>query len=331
MPFDDTRQFRMTVWPAIPLSLPPLLPRRLEYRLHQSGLALFGTGAWVAIEGRIGEIYLELYDLDLEDEAAIVSFASRYGTPSGALVHNALAGHGWFSGLFSPAADLQLRDNLIASDPELDQTLDPIHRPELTTLASFRFAARVLRDLTDAWRIVSGDPDLETPSHRWQLDYPDVADTTPSGLFALELLTRGLTALLAGFHPYLRPTPAPPDEDSDEGDEPEDVIPRAGVHTEAARTLAFAHLAEFCALELFNHVAASEVYRRCQNENCSRVFVRQYGRAELRQSRREGILYCDYHCAQAQAQRNYRRRKRARAQSRGTAGRSGRPSARKAT
>jgi hypothetical protein len=302
----------MTLWPAgVPLPLPPLLPRRLEYRLHHSGLALLGTGPWVDVGGRIGEVYLELYKLDLGDEAAIIAFVNKYGTPSGALVHSALAGHSWFSGLFSPAADLQMRDSLIANDPDLGHTLDPIQRPEVTTLASFRFAARVLRDLTDAWRMVSADPDLET-SHRWQLEYRVSGDTTLGGLFALELLSRGLTPLLARFHPYVTPTPALPDEDSEEGDELEDLLPSAGVHTEAARSLAFAHLAEFCALELFNHVAASEVYRRCENETCRRVFVRQYGRAEHGQTRREGVMYCSYHCAQAQAQRNYRRRKGAR-------------------
>jgi hypothetical protein len=302
----------MTIWPAIPLPLPPLLKRRTEYRVHESGRALLGTGWWVDVSGRIGEIYLELYDLDLEDTAAIAGFANKYGTPSGALVQHALAGHSWFSGLFSPQADLQTRDLVMANDPELDITLDPI--PEVTTLSSFRFAARFFRDLTDAWRIVSADPEFDTSSHRWQLDYPVSADTMRSGLFTLELLTRGLTFLLARFHPYARPTTAaPPDEESDEADEPNDDLPSAGVRTEAAQSLAFAHLAEFCALELFNHAAASEVYRRCANETCRRVFVRQYGRAAAGQTRREGIMYCTSHCAQAQAQRNYRRRKRARA------------------
>jgi hypothetical protein len=132
------------------------------------------------------------------------------------------------------------------------------------------------------------------------------------------LLTTGLTSLLAPFHPFVRSTPGPPPEEpppeelEEDGDEL-DAIQSTGVHTEAARSRAFAHLAEFCALELFNHVAASEVYRRCQNETCRRVFVRQYGRAEQGQTRREGVMYCSYHCAQAQAQRNYRRRRKARA------------------
>jgi hypothetical protein len=313
MSFDDTRQFRITIWPGVPLPLPPLSRRRLHYRVHESRLALCGTGPWVPIEGRIGEVYLELYELDLEDDEAIASFASTYGTPSGALVYNALAGMSWFSGLFSPEADLQLRDGIIASDPDLDQSLDPVQRPELTTLASFRFAARVFQDLTDAWRIVSGDPHFETSSHRWQLAYPLAANGERSGLFALVLLTRGLTSLLARFHPYVTPTQAPPDDNPDERDELEDVVGSSGVHTEAARTLAFAHLGELCALELFNHVVASEVYRLCQNEPCGRPFVRQYGRAKKGQTRREGVMYCDHYCAQAQAQRNYRRRKRARA------------------
>jgi hypothetical protein len=270
----------------------------------------------VDIAGRIGEVYLELYELDLEDEAAIVGFANSYGTPSGQLVHLALGGHSWFSSLFAPAADLQVWKTLVAGDPDCDESVDPIRRPDLTTLTSFRFAARVLRDLTDAWRIVSADPNLDAEAHRWQLDYPVPGESARSAEFALVLLAYGLTSLLGPFRPFVTATGSPPEEpppgESEERGDELHRIRSAGVHTAAARSHAFAHLAQFCALELFNHIAASEVYRRCENETCRRVFVRQYGRAEHGQTRREGVMYCTYHCAQAQAQRNYRRRRRAR-------------------
>src|SRR5262249_43614320 len=72
-----------------------------------------------------------------------------------------------------------------------------------------------------------------------------------------------------------------------------------------------APLYEVCAFELFNHIAANEMYRPCQNETCGRLFVRQWGRAEHGQSRQEGVMYCTASCARAQAQRSFRRRKQA--------------------
>jgi hypothetical protein len=312
-------RFRMTLrlWPGAPLALPPLLPGKATYQLHDSGLALIGTGDPLETKAgrRLGEIYLELYALDLEDKAAIVDFADKYGTPSGGLVHLALAGHSWFKDLF-PTHDDQLAGAVLRSDRELMVRMDPTNPEgelvEITSLESFRFAARILADLTDAWRIVKADPHLEVTSHRWRLDYPEDEQTKASPFFAFHLLTDGLTRLLARVHPYVQPPSRRLDAEPEEAEEHQSP---SGLHIQAARSMAFAHLAEFCALELFNHIAGSEAYRQCENESCRRVFVRQYGRAEHGQSRREGVRYCSRACAQAQAARAYRRRKRIRAPS----------------
>src|SRR5581483_12490393 len=80
---------------------------------------------------------------------------------------------------------------------------------------------------------------------------------------------------------------------------------------ETAASIPFAHLAEFCALELFNHIAGSEAYRICENDHCRQIFVLQYGRQKHGMSKREGVKYCCKHCAQAKAARDLRARKRA--------------------
>jgi hypothetical protein len=315
----------MTIWPGVPLPLPPLVARKNAYRLDASESALIGTGMGVEVEAssRLGEVYLEVYDLDLEDPAAILGFAGEYGVLSGALVYSALSYSSWFSGLLSPGAEIEARDSVLQNDPVLRQSMDPAEPgwelTDITTLESFRFAARVLRDLTNAWRLVNGDARLDVSSHAWELNYPVDDETKRSRFFALSLLGFGLTPLLVRFHPYLGGTPPPLDVEPEEAPTPlasarvnTELANRADVYTEAATSIAFAHLAEFCALELFNHIAGSEVYRQCQNESCRRVFVRQYGRAEHGQSRREGVMYCSSSCAQAAASRNYRRRRRAR-------------------
>jgi hypothetical protein len=311
----------MTLWPGVPLQLPPFPQRRAEYQLHDSGLAVIGTGDWLDVRGRdarLGEVYLELSTRDLDDPAELLAFARKYGTLSGSLVHHALAGISWFSGLFTPPADHRARNALIESDPALQPDWG-LQVAEVTTVESFRFAAALLHDLTDAWRLANADPALTSSSHRWQLNYPVNEDTKRNRFFALQLLAAGLPPLLTRLHPYVRLTPAEPDDPAKPDDEPaeeaevlDEVAQHEGVLLQAASSLAFVHLAEFCALELYNHIAGAEVYRQCENETCRRPFVRQYGRAVQWQTRREGVKYCDSYCAQAQAARMYRRRKRAR-------------------
>ena len=60
-------------------------------------------------------------------------------------------------------------------------------------------------------------------------------------------------------------------------------------------------------LQFANDVAELAHFGRCANESCGRLFVRQRGRA-LKGQHRSDALYCDKHCAKAQAQRKYRRR-----------------------
>jgi hypothetical protein len=64
-------------------------------------------------------------------------------------------------------------------------------------------------------------------------------------------------------------------------------------------------------LQLVNDLAASETIHRCASETCGRPFVRQLGRSTYGGHRRSGTLYCTSNCARAQYQREKRRRDRA--------------------
>jgi hypothetical protein len=312
----DNRQFHMTIWPGVALPLPSLLKHRDRYELDATGLALIGTGGWQEVErAERQEIYLKLYAVDLNDPAGILSFARAYGTPSAALVQQALAGHRFFAGLFDEDEDRALLEHVHRHNPSLRERMDPSHPDweliDIETLNSFRLAARVLGDLTDAWRITRLDPKFDISARHWRLPYNFGGDADADIRFrAMQLLTDGLTRLLSRFRPFIMATPVPEGEE-DEEHEVIEATPGRGVHLEASPSITFAHLAEFCALELFDHIAGSEVYRICENENCSRIFVLQYGAQKHGMSKRQGVKYCSTYCAQAKAARAYRARRKA--------------------
>ena len=67
-------------------------------------------------------------------------------------------------------------------------------------------------------------------------------------------------------------------------------------------------LLDVLVIQLFNDVAAEVIYKKCANENCRGLFVKQIDRKIKRRSRTNGARYCSPRCSKAQAQRNYRLR-----------------------
>jgi hypothetical protein len=64
-------------------------------------------------------------------------------------------------------------------------------------------------------------------------------------------------------------------------------------------------------LQLVNDLSAGTAFRRCANETCGRLYVRQRGRAVYGEYRTVGTKYCSNNCARAQYQREKRRRDKA--------------------
>lgn len=296
---DANAQFRITVWPGLPVPLPCY--QRAHCRLSQARDALLFTYDKDELVEPRGETYLELYNLDLENPDEILAFANRHSVLRGEEMFLRLKAAGFFdlglnfrrswTGFFRkwhrPVYESAYRENLLSEDR-------PPHRG-IETLFEFQFAAHVLRDMTSSWRLLSAGVDPGSlPWSGWA-----TGGAEPRYWMARRLLATALPMLLRNYSPVVG---ARLDLDLASEGWRKPVI-------SAEFPGSSAPLFEVCAFELFNHIAESATYRICQNETCGRPFVRQWGRSEHGQSRREGVLYCTADCAQAQAQRQYRRRK----------------------
>ena len=299
---------RITLWPGVPLATPR--PTRCpEYRLSQSRTALIGSGNAIPIDrrARLGEIYLQTRNVDLDDPESILKFANEYGPLRGSTLFF-LERNSLFAGRGTAGFEPGEHEAILAAE-----TSD-IGFLEITMLRTFVESARFIRDLTTAWEVVSNRQRSEADFPAWEVSSPH-ADSDPR-LYAALLLETGLNGLLSRLNPTLRLGPPQEDYESAEEDlsaETTDVRDAhwEGVELTAAPTLPDLLLEEVCGLELYNHIARRKIYRTCKNERCQRTFVRQYGRGSPHGTPRDDSLYCTDACARAQAQRNYRARKSA--------------------
>lgn len=306
---DDKARFRITTWPNSALPYPKVWLKRNRYVVLDKGglfLDLSTESEMTEVSGAGLEIYLELISLDIASETDIVDFVNTYG-PLG-IRRGGSRGWGPKSEPYAAVAFFgfnEVRPLLEASVKEAlgevyegipdfqfrfdEETDDEEYMPE--TITEFRYGASWLRDLVKAWRWVSED--LEPDTWDCPIWGSQEFDGPPSdanqALFEVE---HGLDLALEAFHPRLfrpvPPGPLSPSQPFSQG------IPAFLI----------------CCLELFNHIAERANYKRCANETCYGLFVRQRGRSIHGQHRTRGVKYCSSECARAQAQREYRRRKR---------------------
>jgi hypothetical protein len=270
-------RFRITMWPER-LEFPPVL--RGKYWLDESGAALV-IGAPKTYLLPHGETYLELYSLDLDRAEAILEFANRSGH---------LGGLDMQISLHEQSLVLRSYPDEARRHRQREAVLQATHKSGLDfeVLEDFRFAASVLRDLTSAWRVASGQADPSEIAWRFT-PFPGHGE-------ARALLRAYLSPLLRNLHPRVEVVDRLGEDDRD---------PPVVVSAPIAKP---AHLFEVCAAELYNHIASQSRYKTCANETCDRLFVLQRGRAIHGQHRTSGVKYCTSTCARAQNQRAYRRR-----------------------
>jgi hypothetical protein len=324
---DAIQQFRITGWPG---KIPhPRVSNRLAWTLSEDGVVALGAG-WPlhhyevpdlevvpllrAERGddafdrgdadeisAVGEIYLELGKIDLEDENAIFQFVQRFGVLG--VVHEHFVLVRSLPGLTSavlPALAAAWPTGRFNQTVEeyLERRGDGPNTTLVETLEEFRFGARVLRDLVTAARISQAENPPATagwesvPEEALNDKRADLADygieLDPQGE-AIDIFLRQV--LTDGLRPFQ---------------------PRVIYAVDEAAAVEFieAPLYAVCCLELFNHLVEHAQISVCANESCGRPFVRQRGRAEQGQHRLRGVKYCSKLCARSQAQREYRRRQR---------------------
>lgn len=309
---DVNENLRITTYPGSPLPLPP---REAVYGEFFATPEDNQINAHHLPEREFGEAYLDLYALDLDDQDAVLDFVARWA-PLG--VHRLPSDeepgrqyYGFpFAGAWSVVTEQSVEEG--GGDPwSVGESID-----------EFRFGAWCLCDLTTAARIVLGS--LDPADAIWEA--PCWANSVRPVEAPARLLDEATPELVLEYglvsSGSLQPFGPRPLFYADEADirvspaferlRAHGVKPGGSVDA-IGRYGGDLPLYAICCLEIFNHLAEGATYRRCANEPCGKLFVRQHGRSKKGRQRVVGVKYCDALCARQQAQRQYRRSKAKRA------------------
>ena len=286
---------------------------RDQYRLDSTGRVLVWEGTRRDGDStEAGEIYLRLAELNLANPVDILAFANQYDKLN---VFEASLASASFAIPLSHREERLMRrgrdelgEVMVHEQPGEFATakLWADNEFDCESVLGFQTGARTLRDGLRAWRLLRGE--INPDEVEWESDEFEFAKSTAGTRKerlahyqrdAVDGLTNLFDFALRPFHPGI-------------------TIDHTKFGTRGASDVSLvpSHVRQgldlypICTLELYRHVVENADYSLCENETCSRLFVRQIGRAKYGQHRTRGVLYCTPSCARAQAQREYRRRNR---------------------
>ena len=274
----------LTVWPAEPPSLPPVVVHELR-RLpdHQSSeFTSWDPQPTPSPTVALPEDFClrECLATDPHDLDAVFDFVSRWGrlTPLESHLRPPLdslpAGLTWLIPQLNDATQRAALSQIARATNEPGSRTAHIH-----SLATEAHYLRVLHALAGhVIRNAAGQP----PAEAWiNAGFHD-DDPEPWGTFVVTM-----NAALKPFAVHVR-------------------YPGADTLLDTPSTY------EVAVLQLAELIAEERQVRSCANERCTRLFTRQRGRAKYdKTGHSTGVLYCSAQCAKAQAERNRRARKRA--------------------
>ena len=266
----------MTLWPGTPL--PPVPVQRFPLRVSKDGALDWRWNSPLEPKALPEEWVLrQLLDADLEDDAAVVALLEECGA------------------IWRPYYEwTQPHQTLLRHQLAMDQQpprdfLTPYWWESRRdgTLEDARWWLKTARALAGVWRRASLNED---PADAWPVE----GFQPHSGDVSWMSWAHFTTALNIGLRPFSAHV--------------EHVARGPGFPVEIG--IPQIDLFSAAALQVFNLVVEEPTARRCENETCGRVFIRQIGGIEYRQHyRTTGLRFCSASCARAQASRQYRRRK----------------------
>lgn len=269
----------LTVWPAEPPTLPPVVVHELR-RLPEGRNREFTSWDPQPIPARTVRLpedfcLRECLATDPEDLDAVFDLVSRWGrlTP----LESHLRGP-----LDSLPASLDWLIPQLADEANRQQLMGTAQASSQATAHSLECEAHYLRVLHALTRHTIGSLQGHPPVEAWTQAGFLGDDPEPWGTFVVTM-----NAALKPFSVHVR-------------------YPGADPLLDAPSTY------EVAVLQLAQLLAEERQVRRCANERCTRLFTRQRGRAKYdKTGHSTGVLYCSSQCAKAQAERNRRARLRA--------------------
>jgi hypothetical protein len=277
---DSTFRPTLTVWPAEPPSLPPVVVDELR-RLTDTDFTSWDPLPNPPRTQPLPEDFClrECLATDPADLDAVFDLESRWGrlTPLESHLRSPFdslpSGLDWLIPQVADATNRQALSRLARSAAEERRA-----SPRAHSLLVEAHYLRVLHALTGhVIRSAAHQPPLDAWTQAgFRIDDPD-----PWGAFVVTM-----NAALKPFAVHVR-------------------YPGADALLDAPSTY------EVAVLQLAQLIAEDRHVRPCANERCTRLFTRQRGRAKYdRTGHSTGVLYCSAQCAKAQSERNRRARLR---------------------